>query len=199
MWRKSLKEYVAALGYWGLIVIAPIALNVLGIYQIVSGNQLLNIPSWVWFQIALVLILIITFIAFHRMRIRLQNFTEDRTKELARLILQVCNAAGKVVLLYHTMNDFNDEVKGAYATYNEVLDSLRVEAEIDGGKVKEVVQEFDTFVGFHVVRLLGGIGPIIGGDKEVKQQIEIDEYRFIGRMAERADKAIQNIRKALMR
>ncbi len=50
MW-KSLKEYVAALGYWGLIVIVPIVLNVLGIYQIVSNTQVLNIPSWVWFQI----------------------------------------------------------------------------------------------------------------------------------------------------
>ena len=197
MW-KSLKEYVAALGYWGLIVIAPILLNALGIYQIVSNTQVLNIPSWVWFQIALVLILIVPFVAFHKMRIRLQGVTESRAQELARLILQVRNAAGKTVMLYHTRNDFDNEVKDAYKLYETALDSLQTEAEIDGGKVKEAIQEgFTGFVSFHVTRFLAWNGRIIS-DSDTRQKIEIDEYQFIGHMAGRADKTIQNIR-ALMR
>ena len=80
---------MAALGYWWLIVIVPIFLNILGIYQIATNTQVLNIPSWVWLLIALVLFLIIPFVVFHRMRIRLQNVTESRARELARLILEV--------------------------------------------------------------------------------------------------------------
>lgn len=171
---------------------------VLGIYQIVSNTQVLNIPSWVWFQIALVLTLIIPFVAFHRMRIRLQRVTESRAQELARLILQVRNAAAKVVMLYHVKNDYDDDVKEAYKAYDDALRQLDIEGEIDGGKVKDTIQEgFTTFVSFHVTRFLAWGGQVIS-DKDTKQKLEIDEYQFIGRMASRADKVIQNIR-ALMR
>src|SRR4030042_7220562 len=69
MW-KSLKEYVIALGYWGLIVMVPIILNIISTYQLVSGNQFTGIPSWVWFQIAFVFLLVIPFIAFHKVRVQ---------------------------------------------------------------------------------------------------------------------------------
>jgi len=67
---KSLKEYVSALGYWGLIVIAPIVLDIVGVYQLASGNQFTGVPSWVWFQVAFVFLLIIPFIAFHKVRVK---------------------------------------------------------------------------------------------------------------------------------
>ena len=68
--RQSLREYITALGYWGFIVIAPITLNIIGVYQLASGNQFTGIPSWVWFQVAFVFLLIIPFIAFHKVRVQ---------------------------------------------------------------------------------------------------------------------------------
>ena len=197
MW-KSLREYLAALGYWGLIVIVPITLDAIGIYQLSVDSQFTSIPSWAWFQIALVVILAIPFIAFHRMRVRLQSVTENRSQELARLILQVRNAAARAVLHYRVIKDHNEEVKEAYEAYIDALDLLGTEAEIEGGKVKEIIQDnFTSFVRFHVTRFLAWNGQIVS-DPDTKKKLEIDEYQFIGNMASRADQAIQDIR-ALMR
>ena len=74
--RKSLKEYFIALGYWWLIVIIPIALDIIGICQLASGNQFIGIPSWVWFQVGFVLLLIIPFIAFHKVRVQRDKVLE---------------------------------------------------------------------------------------------------------------------------
>ena len=76
-------------------MIAPIVLNAIGIYQLASDNTFTGIPSWVWFQIALVFLLVIPLIAHHRMRVKLQNVTEIRARELARLILGVRDKAAK--------------------------------------------------------------------------------------------------------
>ncbi|MFC1864603.1 hypothetical protein ACFLYG_02105 [Chloroflexota bacterium] len=127
---------------------------------------------------------------------RLEEVTEDRGRELARLILQVRNAAGKVVL-HHMATGITGDVKKFHAVCNETVASLNTEGEIEGGKIKEIVYKFTTFVGFHVTRFLGGIGPIIGSDKATTQQIAMDEYQFCGRMADRADEAIKNIQKVL--
>ncbi len=51
-------------------MIIPIFLDALGIYQLASGSQFTNVPSWVWFQIALLVFLIIPFIAFHKLRVQ---------------------------------------------------------------------------------------------------------------------------------
>jgi len=75
---KSLKEYCIALGYWWFIVIVPIALDTISICELVSGNQFTRIPSWIWFQIAFVFALIIPFIAFHKLRVRI----DEKQKEL---------------------------------------------------------------------------------------------------------------------
>jgi len=193
MW-KSLKEYVAALGYLGLIVIVPIFLDILGIYQIASNTQVLNIPSWVWFLIALVLFLIIPFVAFHRMRIRLQNVTESRARELARLILEVRDKAAKAVMRGQIQNPTQAELMDAYNLYSDALETLHREAEIDGSKIRDtVIEGFTTFVSFHVTRFLAWDGKIVS-DMNTKQNLEIDELQFIGRMASRAEDTIQKIR-----
>ena len=54
-------------------MIVPVALDVLGVYQLLSGDQVIGVPSWVWFQIALLLFLIIPFIAFHKLRLKLDG------------------------------------------------------------------------------------------------------------------------------
>jgi hypothetical protein len=69
---KSLKDYISAFGYWGIIVIAPIFLDIIGIYQLASGNTFTGVPSWVWFQIIFLFLLIIPFIAFHKTRQKLE-------------------------------------------------------------------------------------------------------------------------------
>lgn len=51
-------------------MITPIILDVIGVYQLASGNQFTRIPSWVWFQIAFAFLLIIPFIAFHKVRVQ---------------------------------------------------------------------------------------------------------------------------------
>lgn len=67
--RQSLWEYVRAVGYWWFIVIAPVILGIVDVYQLASGNQFIGIPSWVWFPVAFVVLLIIPFIAFHKVRV----------------------------------------------------------------------------------------------------------------------------------
>ncbi len=97
---KSLKEYVTALGYWGLIVIAPITLDVIGIYQLAYGNQFTGVPSWVWFQVAFVLFLIITFVAFHKLRLQrdeLRKKLDDNT--IARHIIAVYLVSYQFILI----------------------------------------------------------------------------------------------------
>lgn len=72
MW-KLLKSYIADLGYWWFIVVIPVALDVVGIYQLVTGNQFLRIPSWILLLIALLLLLIIPFIAYRKIYLKLEN------------------------------------------------------------------------------------------------------------------------------
>lgn len=71
--KQSLKVYFAMIGYWGLLVIVPIALNIVGIYQLATGEQFIGIPSWVWFLTAFVLLLIIPFIGFHKLMLKLNE------------------------------------------------------------------------------------------------------------------------------
>jgi hypothetical protein len=191
MW-KSLREYFTALGYWGLIVIAPIILNMIGVYQLISKKQIAEVQSWVWFQVAFVLLLIIPFIAFHRVRMRLQNITENRARELARLILEVRDKAAKVVMRKQIQNQA--ELMDDYNLYSNALETLCREVDIDGGRIRDaVIEGFTTFVSFHVTRFLAWDGQIVS-DVNTKQKLEIDELQFIGRMASRADETIKNIR-----
>lgn len=187
---QSFKEYITALGYWGLVVIAPIILDTIGIYQLATNSQVVGLPAWIWFQVAFVFLLLIPFIAFHKVRVRVDNLAEDRSRELARLILQARDEAGKVVL-HHKIAGFTDEVKQLHTKCNETLSLLNREGEVDGEKIKVIIWGFTIFVSFHVTRFLGGIVPI--GDNNMMEQV--DEYRFCGRMADRADEAMRNIRK----
>ncbi len=57
-------------------MIAPITLDIIGVCQLASGNQFTGIPSLVWFQVAFVFLLIIPFIAFHRVRVQRDKVLE---------------------------------------------------------------------------------------------------------------------------
>lgn len=56
-------------------MIAPIVLDVIGIYQLASGNTFTGIPSWVWFQVAFIFLIIIPFIAYHKLRMKMPKET----------------------------------------------------------------------------------------------------------------------------
>ncbi len=192
---KIIKEYITALGYWGFLVIAPIILDVLGVIQLITNKQVFILPSWLWFQVSFLFLLVIPFIAFYKIRIHVEKISDDRSRELARLILQVRDAAGKVVL-HHMGKGITDEVKELHSKCNEELSLLNREGEVDGVEVKKIVYEYTTFVSLHVSRLLGAFSVVIGGPEKDSIQ-RMDEYSFCGLMADRADKTIQEIRKTL--
>lgn len=191
---KSFKSYISDLGYWGLIVIAPIVLDTIGIYQLTSGNKVIGIPSWVWFQIAFLLLLLIPFIAYHKKRVELEKVSENRARELARFILEVRDKAARVVMRKQTGLLSDTDLMNEFNVYSNALEILDREADIDGGKIREAIMAgFTTFVGFHVTRFLAWNGKILS-DPSTKQKLEIDELQFVGRMASRADETIQKIR-----
>lgn len=168
-----------------------IILGGVGAYLDISGTR--EFPTWVWIVLLVAGLAIAPFFSFHRMRIRLQNVTEDRAKELHRLILQVCHEAGWVVSLHFLGDDFKDKLDEVSTKYLDTLKSLDIEAGIDGGEVKESIQKFTNYVAFHVTRFIAWDGQVIS-DGDTKQKLEIEKYQFIGRMAGRADETIQRIR-----
>jgi hypothetical protein len=194
MWRKSIRSYISDLGYWGFIVIAPMTLDIIGVYQLATSNTFTGVPSWVWFQVAFIFLLVIPFIAYHRMRMRLQTIEESRVLELTRLILEVRDKAARVVMDREIKTQDQDILKDDYSSYSDALDKLHREAELDGGDVKNtIVDGFITFVSFHVTRFIAWDGNIIS-DPKTKKQLEIGELEFVGRMASRANETIQKIR-----
>lgn len=82
MW-KTLKAYIKDMGYWGLIVILPMILDLIGLIQLATGKQLLGISSWIWFQVAILFFLIMPFIAYHKMYVRLEEY-KSKIRLIAR-------------------------------------------------------------------------------------------------------------------
>jgi len=78
---RSLKQYIGAIGYWGLLMLAPIALDIIGSIQLATSCQFTGVPSWVWFNLGFVALLIIPFIAFNKIRNALVR-GENRIAEL---------------------------------------------------------------------------------------------------------------------
>jgi hypothetical protein len=182
---KSLKEYIIALGYWGLVVIAPIILDTIGIYQLVTNNQVIGLPSWVWFQIAFVFLLLIPFIAFHKVNSQLRNLTEGRKRELSELILQARDAATRVILT-HNVKGFTDEIRQLHNSCKEALITLNRQGEIDGGEIKDIIYGFTTFIGTNIDNYLTG--------SMVSQREAISICNLIGN---NTDQTMENIRKSL--
>ncbi len=113
---------------------------------------------------------------------------------MARLVLEVRDKAAKVVMRKQVQDLDEAEIMDAYNSYENALEMLCREADVDGGKVREaVIEGFTTFVSFHVTRFLAWDGKIVS-DMHTKQKLEIDELQFVGRMAGRADETIKNIR-----
>ena len=85
MWL-SVKRYLGDLGYMGLLMIVSPVLTVTGVVEIAGGEELLNVPPWVLIAIGVTLALLVPFIAYHKMWVRLESIADTRSRELARLI-----------------------------------------------------------------------------------------------------------------
>ena len=178
-------------------MIIPIVLDGIGVYQTVTGDQFTNASSLWWFVAGTILLIVIPFIAYHRMRERFSKTGKDRARELARLILETRDKAANVVTRYQLEGYDTEELTKDIGTYQTAFDKLHREAEIDGGAVKEAIfSGFTNFVAFHLMRFVAWDGKILS-DETTKQKLEIDELLFIGRMADRADKTIEDIHKLM--
>ena len=151
-------------------MIAPIALDIVGAYQLASGNQFTGIPSWVWFQVAFVLLLIIPFIAFHKVRVQ----RDGALRAEQSLVLTPRAYAFGV----SSMTDYPDEPDNADWLYFNVavnpiskpIDTL--DLLIDGEPIpvdnwtREIVAGFDAYFnvtrwrwkGEHQVELIAKVG-----------------------------------------
>ena len=67
MW-ESLKNYIAAFGKWGLLMAAILVGDVLGIIQSYYTEWL--IPTWGWWLILVIILIVSPFIAFHKLRVQ---------------------------------------------------------------------------------------------------------------------------------
>ncbi|MDO8491971.1 MAG: hypothetical protein Q7T04_08170 [Dehalococcoidia bacterium] len=149
---KSLREYASALGYWGLIVIAPIILDMIGVYQLAAGNQFTHVPPWIWFQVAFIFLLIIPFIAFHRVRVERDK---ARVKEVP-LDAIIQELKSKIIYrMAYSNNVFSmleifDALRDSFAlglTYPQVHDILRTKLDRDavwGNYSSDILATFTT-------------------------------------------------------
>ena len=93
-------------------MIAPVTLDIIGIFQLASGKQFTGIPSWVWFQFAFIFLQIIPFIAFHKLRVKYDekqdvidklinarpSITVELIKERDTRLLKVKNVGEEAIL-----------------------------------------------------------------------------------------------------
>jgi hypothetical protein len=78
MW-KSWGEYLSAFGFWGFLMLAPLSLDVLTVYQVASGDPNLPGPVWVYVALGFLLTFLVPFLAFHKMRLE-----RDAAQELLK-------------------------------------------------------------------------------------------------------------------
>jgi len=76
--KKYLKEYFAAFGKWGFIMAALIIGDVICIVQ--SYNQDFIFPAWGWWLILVFILTISPFIAFRKLRLRLDETQNELDK-----------------------------------------------------------------------------------------------------------------------
>ena len=170
------------------------ALEGLAVYQVLSGEEPSKVTSWIWITVGAILTIVVPFIAYHKMRVRLEGIADTRSRALARLILVVRDTAAEVVTLSRVVGR-EGKTEEAYLGYQQAIKELTREAEIES--LQDVVSEhFTTYVSFHVARFLGGIGKIVGDEAQIRN-FTPDEYTFIGAMATRANKTINEIKESI--
>jgi hypothetical protein len=62
----SFKEYVTSLGHWGWLVMADVIFAITGASLDVTGR--VGFPTWLWFALLLVGLMVAPFLAFHKAR-----------------------------------------------------------------------------------------------------------------------------------
>lgn len=64
--RQSLKEYITSLGRWGWLVVVDIIFGIAGAYLDISETW--GFPTWLWVLLLGIALIIIPFLAFHKVR-----------------------------------------------------------------------------------------------------------------------------------
>ena len=66
--RKSLKEYITALGYWGYLVLVA---NISGIAgMVLDVTETSGFPTWVWLVLLICGLVVAPFLAFNKVRVQ---------------------------------------------------------------------------------------------------------------------------------
>ena len=121
---------------------------------------------------------------------------DSRRRDVERLIYEVRDLAGQIAHLSgRPESESQKELRQVVSQYRIKWQELNREEKIED--LDPIIADgFSIWVGFHVGRFLGDLGPIIGSD-EVKKEIEIDEWTFVGRMATRVDKTVAEVRESM--
>jgi hypothetical protein len=98
--RKSLKEYITALGHWGWVVAVILVGDIYGIISsyLSSSNANFVLPIWAWWVILVVILILSPFIAFHKLRLakdESQNKLEGILNAKPRLVLKEIESPAK--------------------------------------------------------------------------------------------------------
>jgi len=89
--EQSLTEYILSLGRWGWAVAVGIIFAVTGAYLDISGKA--GIPTWAWLALLLLILVLVPFITFHKLRI---SRDELQTKlDIRRRRLQIRDVLGE--------------------------------------------------------------------------------------------------------
>ncbi|HKZ51236.1 MAG TPA: hypothetical protein VJ256_05700, partial [Dehalococcoidia bacterium] len=100
---KSAEEYISAFGYWGLLMIAPLGLDIFSVYQVAAQEPTLPGPIWAYVAAGYILTFAIPFLAFHKRRMEATEAGDERTKTLLRLISRFAQRASRVVFSAHSI------------------------------------------------------------------------------------------------
>ena len=95
-------------------MIAGTALTLLGGAQLVAEERFTTIPSWPLVVIGFILLFFAPIIAYHKIRVRLDATANTRSRELARLIFLVRDAANSAVM-YSKQPGFEEAADGKVA------------------------------------------------------------------------------------
>ena len=141
MWksiRQSLAEYILSLGRWGWAVAVGIILAITGGYLDISGKA--SFPTWAWQILLVMLLILVPFIVFHKLRINRDELQAELDTRVKRK--NIADKLGEFYLsglkLRQTLEkeNFGDEVVDKRKEWSlSVIDFFRGSPELGESRV----------------------------------------------------------------
>ena len=149
--RKSLFEYIRALGRWGWVVLGDVIAGIAGAFLDISG--IWRFPTWIWLILLIIGFIIVPFLAFHKLKLerdelraKLQRDADNVEIEIGRIsphgtsvslefTLQVNNVPMQLARIELVMDD--DSIPCSRMPTRRILDNIEthnVEFPIDMNK-----------------------------------------------------------------